>query len=213
MVTGVTALQSRSHPGGVYALFSHELAKESNDFPVNLLNPAPQCFSGTSLLLNRTAAHIYFCGFSVPGTTVLLPLGSSAPLCPRTYSTVGKKPYKSNSHNQDRLDPDKQLFATQHRQDMVPSSPMGTACTEALRGWLLSHHSLLGPKGSQPNRGRCNTPYSGQVHHSGFIGSMQADSTSGRGGQWILIEKHKTRVDSVQTTPCSCLPVAGGLWL
>lgn len=79
-VTGVTALQSRWHHGKVYTLFSYELAKESGEAPADLLNPAPQCFSDT-FLLNAAAVRTHFCCFSVPGTTVLPPLGTLAPLC------------------------------------------------------------------------------------------------------------------------------------
>lgn len=144
-------LQSRLHHGEVYGLLLDGLGKESGEIPADLLNTAPQCFSGTSLLLNATAAHMHFCYFSAPGTTVPSPLRTSAPLCPRSYPTEGKIPCKSNSHNQDRSGPDKQLLAIQHQQDMVPVCPMGTTCTEALRGWLLSPHSLLSPTDSQPS--------------------------------------------------------------
>lgn len=62
-VTGFTALQSRWHHGEVYALFSYELAKESGEAPADLLNPAPQCFSDTFLLLNAAAVRTNFCCF------------------------------------------------------------------------------------------------------------------------------------------------------
>jgi len=65
VVTAVTVPQSRWHHGEVYALLLYELAQESSEFPADLLNPAPQCFSGTSLLFNATAAHThFFCFFS-----------------------------------------------------------------------------------------------------------------------------------------------------
>lgn len=80
---------------GKSTAYSRRLGKESGEFPADLLNTAPQCFSRTSLLLNATAAHMHFCYFSAPGTTVPSPLGTSAPLWPGATPQREKYPVKA----------------------------------------------------------------------------------------------------------------------